>query len=412
MNIMVNSEMKKKMRVFFMVVLIAMPVSVIAQEETSGKPEQLQNQDTKKLFEESEQIAQKIAVLTGTAVNPLYVVSAVGLYKYYTTPAESRSQLSWFYSPWYLTTCLVLALITTFPGLLNFINLPPQISKIFDLGGKKLGLAMTSPVVIDNVTAIARYLAGGTQMASNADQSYVYASFISSGWLPGASEFFWFIAIIPMLLFVFFAIWLLNYVFDVFIFLCPFGWLDVGLKLLRVIFYTVLLAVAVYIPQLVFVLVVPIAFVSVLLFGWSVRRAVMGLVFLMDFINRKKEISIDEKGISVFSGTLLDLPSKCYGRLTEKDGNLLFSYRKFFLLERTKTINTTELVLKKGFLYSSLYNKNNFICSLPPRYQKITEKVQARLGIRRIEDSALKKGLKGIAEWVKGLFRKEPAAAF
>ena len=405
--------MKRKIILFFIFVLITIPVFVIAQEQAPGKLEQLQNHDAKKHLEKSEQIAREIALLTGTAVNPLYVAGAFGLYKYYTTPAELRDQLPWFYSPWYFTICLVLVLVTTFPSLLNFVNLPPQISKIFDLGSKKIGLAMTSPVVIDSVTTIARNLAGGVETASNANQSYAYASFsfLPLGWLPGVSELFWLIIIIPMLLFVFFAIWLLNYVFDVFIFLCPFGWFDIGLKFLRGILYAALLAAVVFVPQLIFVLVFPIAFISVLLFGWSVRSAVMGLVFLMDFINRKKDVFIDEKGIGVFSGTLLGLPAKCYGRLTEENGNLLFSYRKFFLIGKTKTINNPELVLIKGFMYSRLYNKKKIVCSLPPRYQKITEKVQAHLSIRRIEDSTLKKGLKGFIEWVKGINRKEQATA-
>ena len=397
---------------FLTVVLFAMSVSVVAQEKTQLELKQLHNQDAQRHFKESEEIAQKVALLTGTAINPLYVVGAVGLYKYYNTSAESRSELPWIYSPWFLTTCLVLALIATFPGLLNFINLPPQISKIFDLVSKKIGLAITAPFVIDNIIAIAKDIADGAQIAFNANQTYVFASFIPLEWFPQTSNIFWYIVIIPMLLFVFFAIWLLNYVFDVLIFLCPFGWIDVGLKLLRVIFYAVLLATTIYFPQLVFVIVIPIAFISVLLIGWSIRRAVMGLVFLLDFVNRKKEISVTEKGIAVFSAAFWGVPNKCYGRLLAYEGKLRFSYRKFFIFRKSKTIDTSELVLKKGFLYSNLYNKNNFICSLPPRYQKNTTKVQAHLGILRIEDSALKKGLKGIADCVKGIFKKEPVAAF
>ena len=123
--------MKRKILMFFAVVLLTMSVSVIAQEKTQWEPEQLHNQDAQRHFKESEKIAQKAAMLTGTAINPLYVVGAVGIYKYYNTPVESRNQLPWFYSPWFLATCLVLALIATFPGLLNFLNLPPQISNIF-----------------------------------------------------------------------------------------------------------------------------------------------------------------------------------------------------------------------------------------------------------------------------------------
>ncbi|MCL2102265.1 MAG: hypothetical protein FWH22_11210, partial [Fibromonadales bacterium] len=282
-------------------------------------------------------------------------------------------------------------------------NLPSFISGFIELCNKKLGLLLTTPIIFDSVSTLARELAGAAYSALTANQPYSAASFVPWEWLSALPEILWFITIVPMLLFVFFSIWLFNYTFDVLIFLSPFGWLDLSIKILRGIFYVVLLALAVYFPQLVFVLVIPISIISVLMFGWSVRRIVMGFVHFKDFLNKNKETYIGKNGVAAFAGPYLGVPTKCFGRLTEQDGNLLFAWRRFFIFRRTKIIKNPRLVLIKGFFNSSLYNGSIFLCTLPPRYKKNDGLLQSYLGIESIGDSKLKKGLKGIVEWIRNL---------
>ncbi|MCL2100807.1 MAG: hypothetical protein FWH22_03745, partial [Fibromonadales bacterium] len=74
-------------------ILFALSVSIFAQE---GQ-EQLKNQDTKEHFETSELVAHRMALLTGTAVNPLLVTGAIGAYKYYIATETEKSQLPWYY---------------------------------------------------------------------------------------------------------------------------------------------------------------------------------------------------------------------------------------------------------------------------------------------------------------------------
>jgi len=377
---------------FFVVTLIVMSVSVFAQ-------------DSKEHVEKSEQIAHKVSQLTGTAVNPLLVSGAIGAYKYYSTPVEARSQLPWYYQSWFFAICLALALLAFIVSCPSIIaNLPSQISGFVELCNKQIGLVLATPGILSTIMALGSDLVEA-QAAASISQPYLYASFLPIE-LP---QNIWFISIVPMLLFVFFAIWLLNFVFDVFIFFSPFGWFELGLKILRGIFYVTLLTVTIFFPQMVFVLVIPIAIISVILFGWSIRRVIMGFVFLKDFLNRKKEKSIDKDEIAVFADSSLGCPAKCYGVLTVQDENLVFSYKKFFLFRKIKTINNTELVLKKGFLYSTLYNNGTATCSLPPRYQKITEQVRDSLRIQKFEDSTLKKGFRGAIEWIKE-FKNEGSA--
>jgi hypothetical protein len=104
------------------------------------------------------------------------------------------------------------------------------------------------------------------------------------------------------------------------------------------------------------------------------------------------------------------MPTKRMGRLEKKEGKWSFTYRKFFLFKKTITIIKTESVLIKGFLYSKISQQNKQLCSLPPRYQKDVEQVQAYLGIEKLLDSKLKRGLKAIIAWVKNLFTRTDTA--
>lgn len=378
-------------------------------QETSQEAgqEQSKDPDIRKHIKQSESFSRNIAQITITALEPSLAVGAIGAYRYLSSSEEARGLLPWYCMPWFWVTCLIVYLTLHSPTALSVVNLPSQISSGLKALDKEIGLLLSSPVFVDQIINTAGMFGAQVAFSGAQPSSYLSASLIPWGlfsWLP---DVFWFIAIVPMLFFVFFAIWLLNFVFDLLVFLCPFGFVDALLEFFRIALYAILLAAAVLIPQLVFVLIIPIVIISVLAFGWSVRRCVMGLVFFKDFIIRKKEPSIDEKGIVAFAGQSLGFPNRCCVRLTKKDETLLCSYKKFFLFKKTKLINNPELTLKKGVLYSGLYNNGTFICTLPLRYQKGVEKLQKTLDIHKIEESSLKKGLTGVLEWTKDILGKK-----
>jgi len=99
------------------------------------------------------------------------------------------------------------------------------------------------------------------------------------------------------------------------------------------------------------------------------------------------------------------------GRLKQENGKWLFTYRGGFLFEKTKTKEKKESLIRKGFLYSEIFDNGKILCSLPPRYQKNAGQVQAYLNIDKLEDSKLKKGIKAVIAWVKNLFSRTPKTA-
>jgi hypothetical protein len=241
----------------------------------------LQNSEVKEHLNKSAQTARVLAELTGTAVNPLLVTAAIGSYRHYTTPPAKRGELPWFYSFWFLAICVALvslSFIVSLPAIVA--NVPPFVSTFIELCNKKLGFILTTPIILDKVTTIAMQLAGKEPPVMVANGAYAYASVIPAEWLASVPPTVWFITIVPALLFTFFAIWLLNYVFDTLILMSPFGWLDLGLKLARGAFYALLFALTIFFPQLAIALTLIVAVISILMLRWSIRKAVAALAAL------------------------------------------------------------------------------------------------------------------------------------
>lgn len=372
-----------------------------AEAAVFATEKQPQAKELERTLEKSTYAAHTLAELTGMAINPLFVAAALGAYRYYTTPEEARTGLPWFYKPWFWAICLALAATVLIISLISdTINLPPAISAIPELCNKNIGLALTSPIVFGTIT---KFAGEANAAAPTAGLPYTGASVIPWDLFSGVSQTIWYISIVPMMLFTFFAMWLLNLTFDVLMLLSPFGFIDLGLKIARGIFFAVLLTVAVLAPQLVFVLVIPIMIVSIILFGWSARRVIMGFVFSWDFLFKRKGVApVGEKGIVAFSDRGVKIPLRSVGRLTEKDGDLRFSYRRFLLFPRTITLHDPELILRSGFLCSKLCDNGTAAYLLPPRYRKYAAKeMQPYLRIQRVEYTVLKKGFRDIVEWFK-----------
>jgi len=385
----------------FSVVLLVMSISAFAQESLP------QNSELSAYQMENEHISKSISELTGIALNPMLIGATLGAYKYYKMDDEARMNAPWYLSPWFLILCFCLAglsfLIST-PSLLA--NLPPQLSSFLEMNNKQIGLLLNAPLIFSIIGTISEPIAVDVHAMLTNNQEYLCASIIPLNLLSGIPLIIWNIIVMVSLFFVFIAIWLLNLTFDVITFLCPFGFVKSFLATARGSIYSALAALSAAYPPLALIVTLPIIIISLIFFGWSIRRFVMGIVFMWDFIRIRKEVPIDEKGIVVFSGSSLNMPSKRMGRLTENNGMWVFTYRKYFLFRKTVVIKKSEPLLKKGFFYSSIYEKGNHIYILSLRYQKIIEHLQTYLNIEKFENSKLKKGIKATVAWIKDAFHK------
>jgi len=322
----------------------------------------LQNQEVVKYYEEHDVLATSLCALTGKAVSPLLTSGVLGAYKYLKTPDEAKHLMPWYCKPWFWVTCLVLFALVFFPSVLSdFFHVPPFFAAFFELLNKKIGLLLVSPIILDSAATLVKQLTAAEPVASIVDKCHVFACcgipWEGLSWLPQsflaspiAPKWFFggvygailFAAIVPLLAFAFFAVWLLNYAFDVLMLLSPFGWLDLLLKITRGIFLFLLLIIGVFSPQLIYFILLPLILFSMLLFGWSIRRAIMALIFFRYLIFGSSN-SLSQKGVLAFSRNIRGIKKNSVGRLIKRNGELVFSYRRFFLFQRNVVIEPSKL---------------------------------------------------------------------
>ena len=399
--------MRRNFAIFFVIFLL-MPVLLFANGQKDRQMQEMKQIDS---------ISVSISEMTGVAINPLLVTTAIGVYRNIKAgSADARSELPWYFQTWFILICGIMALLSFLISIPSItMNLPPQVSSIIEQSNKVIGLVLATPVVFDLISPISSLLANNVHAAITANEMHAYASVIPmgilAGILAGIPGFIWSVAASVMLFFVYVAIWLMNFTFDTIIFLCPFGWADAILKSMRAAYFTFLAILSAIYPPLAFIITLPVIIIAVILLGWSVRRFVMGFVFLKDFLSKRKETVIDEKGILAFSESGLGMIRKHLGRLKAENGKWIFTYRKLFITEKTITVDKAESILKKGFIYSEIRQNEKLLCSLPPRYQKIADQVQTNLNIEKVDDGGLKKGIKAFTAWIKNLFTGNRTAA-
>jgi len=358
-------------------------------------------------------VANSMSQITGTAISPLIATACIGTYKYINTAKDMRGDLPWYYRPGFIVICIVLSVLVFLIELPSTVgNLPPQVSEIIKRTNHILGLVLTTPLILSLISPAAALLADNAKAALVSNTGFVYASIIPLGWIATVPGLILSIVTSIALFFVYIATITLNTVFDVLIFLCPFGWIKTLFNTIRGGFLGILTILSAIYPPLSFIITIPVMIISVIVFAWSVRRVVMGFIYMKDFIFKKKEMKMNEKGILAFSEKGIKMPTKCMGRIIDKDGNWIFTYRKFFIFEKAITVEKNEPSLKKGFLYSQVFNKEITVCSLPPRYQKFTEYVQTELKIEKLEDGKLKKGIKALFAWIKDFFSRKTESAY
>lgn len=393
------TAMPRLVSVIFVMVLMAVPVSLFAE----GQKEQQMKE-----VAQIESVSLSVSEMTGVAINPLLVTTAIGIHRNIKAgSAEARGQLPWYFQTWFIVICglfVLLSYLISIPSIA--FNIPPQVSSFIEQFNKIIGFVIATPVIYDIITPISGLMADNVQAALSVSDMYVYASVVPVGFLEHIPGIVWNVMTTVMMLFVYAAIWLMNITFDAAIFICPFGWVDTALKTVRAAYFAFLVILSAIYPPLAFIITLPVIIIAVLLFGWSIRRFVRSFVFLTDFLSRRKEDAFDARGILAFSEQGFSMPSKRMGRLTEQDGKWVFTYQKGFFFEKTITADKAYTVLKKGFICSDIRNGGKLLCSLPPRYQKVTEQVQDWLHIDKRDEGKIKRGLKAAGAWIKNLFRR------
>lgn len=171
--------------------------------------------------------------LTGEAINPLFGVTAAGVFRYFRTDAEHRDSLPVYERPivWLplLAVILLMAFNSTICGIAPFMNTPLNIlGNIVNTAGAVVVLPLVVSVFANSFAVPAgEYMAavaGGADPISYASEASGSGSiWLTLGWIAG----------IIIAVFSYVAVWLTAYTVDVLVLLSPWAVVDAILKSLR-----------------------------------------------------------------------------------------------------------------------------------------------------------------------------------
>lgn len=283
-----------------------------------------------------ERLNQAFVALTGEAINPLFGVTALGMYRYFSTPEPLRELLPLYDRPevWFPLLCIILLMLfnSTICEAMPFLKIPLNaLGDIVNKAGAVAVLPLVVKMFADQFAVVATpELAGAFFPAAFAGEMGAVSAVTSGfGWLAGVA-----VGVV-----VYGAVWLTFNMIDVLILVCPFPGVDAALKSFRLAVIGVLTGVNQASPTVAVFLAAVIAGMSLMMAGWSFRLSVFGLVFSTDILFFRKAGATAADGCRAFScGGLLgarNVPMRTWGMLRRNDaGGLVFSYRPWLVLGR------------------------------------------------------------------------------
>lgn len=357
-----------------------------------------------------DRINSAFVALTGEAVNPLFGVTALGIYNYFRTPDALRDGLPLYDQPiiWGPLLAIILLMLfnSTICEAMPFLKVP--LNAIGDIVNKAGAVAVLPLVIKMFADAVAQPAAEQMMAMANYVFPVAYAGeagamqsvWFGLGWFAGAVVGFITYA----------AVWLTFNVVDVLILICPFPGIDALLKSIRLSIIGILAGSYQVSPTLALVIAVFVTLVSLLLAGWSFRLSVFGLIYSSDILFfRKSEVSDPDLG--AFSGIGLtasrNIPIRTWGRLHENDnGVLVFSYRPWLVMPRRDvSVGPVEsFSCGRGLLNPFLVandDPDKPWLRLPPRYRGREDEIASLFGLKQVVDCGVSGALRS---WLSEYF--------
>lgn len=343
------------------------------------------------------------AALTGEAINPLFGVTALGMYNYFKTPERLREALPLYDRPVVWVPLLGIIFLMLFNSTIceafPFLKVP--LNALGDMVNKA-GAVAVLPLVIkmfaDSFAQpagehIATAVGAVLPVAYAGDAGVMATAYNSFGWLAGAVIGF----------IVYGAVWLTFNVVDVLILICPFPGVDAVLKSFRLSIMGILAGTNHLSPETAFIIALVVVLVSLFLAGWSFRLSVFGLIFSTDILFfRKKDVTeaptvaFSCSGMKVARG----IPMRSWGRIERGEGGkLVFSYRPWLVLSRREVEVGEEGAFDAGrgllnpFVVADVDTDTPWL-RLPPRYRGQEEGLMGAFGLRRVVDCGVSGALR------------------
>ena len=343
-------------------------------------------------------LAEGVSQLTGVAISPLLGMCSVGAWHYFKTPGAERHFLPWFCHPVVWGAGFVLLALCFLKDLAGTAA-PPLLKKPLDMAelfeSKVSALVACSAFLPFVVAQMARYAPPHTDAAVHGT-----GAFLAS--IPLDSR----VVTLPLAIIGFLTVWLAGHTINVLIALCPFGFIDTLLKLLKLGLLALVSLSSFASPVLGAIVSLTILFVASLIAPWAFRLSFFGARLAGDFVLPWRGVHLTEPHVFL-ARPLGDLPVRTNGRLVRNEfGEVIFLYRPWlFLPRRAVAVPTGSVAVAKGLLYPSLLHRAGdhprmkTLAVFLPRYRSHEQTVAGHLGIAEVQESTLIQGWRAVRRW-------------
>ncbi|MDZ4286490.1 MAG: hypothetical protein U0984_00950 [Prosthecobacter sp.] len=358
-------------------------------------------------------LAQGVSEVTGVAISPLLGVSTLGAWKYWHTDAALRHRLPWYCHPYVWGTGMALLAICFLKDLLG-TGAPPLVKKPLDFielfEDKLSALVATAGFVPLVALAVAQYQRMQPDQALDGLAASGLATMPMASLLDYTMHNPW--ITIPVFIIAFGVVWLSSHAINVLIALSPFGIVDAGLKLIKLVLITVVTGSAILNPYLGAAVSLVFILIGALVAGWSFRLTLFGTLMGFDFLLNKRATSDDVRnaGVKGFLARRTNgVPVRTYGRLEcASAGGAHFVYHPWVLLPaRSVPVPDSGMALCKGLLHPTVAHRPQADARprgtiiLLPRYRRVEETIATLFGCQEVLDSALMRGFKAMRQWLR-----------
>jgi hypothetical protein len=346
-------------------------------------------------------VAGGIAQVTGLAISPLLVLSAIGWHD--RLMLTDGTSIPLHASLWLLIPCtLVLGLLLGKKFASPATPLP--LRKMLDAAEyfeAKLSALVAAGVLLPTIITTMSAATGAAPPPEQA--ASILGSVATIAWTT------------PLVLIVYATVWVTFHAVDALVVLSPFAIVDAALVSARAAILGVIAAAFAIHPFAAFLICVPLVALSILVAGWCVRLDLFAMGIASDLLLRRwRRTDAGDGPLRAFlASDAHGAPVRTMGHAHPSEDGLRFTYRPLFIMpRRTLAIDAPRTVLVRGVVWSNLHDPEaaRDILALPPRYQPHHEVVAARFEAET-RDGRVRRGIRGLRELLSSVLRGTAARA-
>lgn len=347
-------------------------------------------------------VAASVAEVTGLAISPLMVFSALGASAWIRHQGPA-SELPWHAQPWaWGPVAALLVLIFFKEALLGRFVLLKKPFDFAELLIDKAGALVLAPWVVTR--ALDALQGRTTEAVLEASRWVLPVAQASTGETTAGAWVGWLgllvAAVVAIALFA--VVWMASHAFNVLLLLSPFGVVDNAIRAARTGLLFLLGVLTAVDPilgaALALLLAVPAAFIA----GWSFRLLVFGTVFSIEFLFGVRDERL-RAPIVAFASSLPGRPARTLGYVARDGDELVFDYRPLLFLPRRRVVLPAETEVATGFISPALVTSDaqgqgRVLLRFPPRYRGLHEELAGALGGLPVGEPAM---LVNVRSWVR-----------